>query len=72
MWKALAGFLFKAFASIGAIFMARKAGATKQRLEDAEESLARTQEGYKVDKHVDGLDEAELDQELKKYMRKGK
>ena len=72
MLKAFGALLFKVFASIGAIFMARKAGATKQRLKDAEEGLAHAQEAYKVDKHVDGLDEAELDQELKKYMRKGK
>lgn len=72
MWSALAGFLFKAFASIGVIFMARKSGANKQRLKDAEESLAHTQEAYKVDEHVDGMSAQDLDQELKKHLRKGK
>lgn len=39
MWSAIGKLFFKIFASVGAIFMARRSGAKAQQLKDAEKTI---------------------------------
>lgn len=63
-WKALAGFVLKLLAGLGAFFAIKQSGKTSQKLKQTEKSLKQAGEANEIDEDVARMSDADVHDSL--------